>query len=221
MAVGEGLRERKKRRTREEISDVATRLFAEHGFEAVTLAQIAEAAEVSVKTIFNHFGSKEDLYFDRAQEARDALLDAISGRPPGTTILAAVRSLLTDNLAPFPGVGWEGLREPAGYARFAAFLATQDRSPALRARRLTLGEEIGAALIGVLAAALARAPDDPAVEALAAAILAAYQLRDRWLRRAIAEAAPAEEVERRVRAVVDEAVARLATAFADLDRPAA
>jgi len=46
----------------------ATQLFAEHGFDTVTLAQIAEASDVSIKTIFNHFGSKEDLHFDRVEE---------------------------------------------------------------------------------------------------------------------------------------------------------
>ena len=105
-AAGEGLRERKKQRTRREISDVATRLFAEHGFEQVTLSQIAEAAEVSVKTIFNHFGSKEDLYFDRADELREGVVATIAGRAPGTTVLGALRALMVDNLVPFPGTGW-------------------------------------------------------------------------------------------------------------------
>src|SRR3954465_5975723 len=77
---GIGLRERKKARTRLEISDVATRLFAEHGFEEVTLSQIAAAAEVSIKTIFNYFGSKEELYFDRADEMRDAVIATIAER---------------------------------------------------------------------------------------------------------------------------------------------
>ena len=69
-AAQPGLRERKRLRTRREISDVATRLFVERGFERVTLAEIAEAADVSVKTIFNHFGSKEELFFDRVDEVR-------------------------------------------------------------------------------------------------------------------------------------------------------
>src|SRR4051794_37232709 len=63
-----GLRAFKKARTRLAISDVATRLFVEHGFEHVTVAQIAEAAEVSTKTVFNYFTSKEELFFDRAED---------------------------------------------------------------------------------------------------------------------------------------------------------
>ena len=219
--VPEGLRERKKRRTRRDISDVATRLFFEHGFEAVTLAQIAEAAEVSVKTIFNHFGSKEDVYFDRADELRAALVEAVGARPPGTRVLESLRALLADNRAPFPGVGWGPLSDPAGYEELRAFLATQDRSPALRARRLTLVEEIGGELTGVLAGELGRDPGDPSLLSLAATIVAALHLRDRTLRAAMAEGAPAAEVERRVRAVVEDVFGRLATAYADVDRPAA
>src|SRR5215212_4864807 len=163
-----GLRERKKLRTRTEISDVATRLFAEHGFEEVTLSQIAAAAEVSIKTIFNYFGSKEDLYFDRAEEARDALVATIVDRDAGTTVLAAVRALLTDNFVPFPGAGWAGMSDPVRAERFRAFMATQDRSPALRARRLTLTQELAERLGEVLPAELGRRPDDPTVRVFVA-----------------------------------------------------
>src|SRR3954449_4428781 len=98
--AADGLRDRKKRRTREAISDTATQLFIEHGFEEVTLAQIADAAEVSVKTIFNHFGSKEDLYFDRAGEMLEGLRTTIVDRPAGMTTLEALRRLLTENVVP-------------------------------------------------------------------------------------------------------------------------
>jgi AcrR family transcriptional regulator len=215
----EGLRERKKRRTREEISGVATRLFFEHGFEQVTLAQIAAAAEVSVKTIFNHFGSKEDLYFDRAGELQAALVETIVDRPAGTTVLGALRALLRDNRVPLRGEGWSGLEDDAAYAGFRAFLATQDRSPALRARRLTLGEELAAQLAPVLGAELRSDPDGPAVQALVAMLLAVMHLRDRVLRGAVAAGAPPAELRRRVTAVVDEAFDRLCAAFGDLDRP--
>ena len=216
--TGEGLRERKKRRTRLEISDVATRLFAEHGFEAVTLAQIAEAAEVSVKTIFNHFGSKEDLYFDRAQEVRDGLVGTITGRPAGTTVLESLHRLAAENFVPLPGQDWAALHDPEGLARFRAFLSTQDRSPALRARALTLTTELAAELARVLAAELGRERGDAAVLALTAMIVATLSLRAHVLSRAIAEGVAPAEVERRVRAAVDEAFGRLARAFDDVDR---
>src|SRR4051812_43175414 len=100
-----GLREAKKARTRLAISDVATRLFAERGFERVTLAEIAEAADVSVKTIFNYFASKEDLFFDRADELIDGIVATIEQRPHGITVTEALHQLLRDNVVPFPGAG--------------------------------------------------------------------------------------------------------------------
>jgi AcrR family transcriptional regulator len=215
----DGLRERKKRRTRQEISDVATRLFAEHGFERVTLSQIAEAADVSVKTIFNHFGSKEDLYFDRADELRASLVATIAGRPAGTTVLGALRALLVDNLVPFPGVGWRGLEEPTRYEEFRRFMATQDASPALRARRLTLSQELAGPLAEALAAALRPGTPEAAIRTLAAMLVAALLLRDGALRAAVAAGAPPRAVRRRVTAEVEEAFGRLEVAFGDLDEP--
>jgi len=210
-----GLRERKKARLRQEISDVATRLFAEHGFEQVTLAQIADAAEVSVKTIFNHFGSKEELYFDRANEIEDTFARTITERAPGVTALAALRSLLVENLVPFSGRGWEGADDP----RLRAFFATQDRSPALQARRLLIGEELSGRLREVLAHQLDRDPDDPPLLSFVAMLTAALALRERVLREAVAEASTTAEVRRRVTAVVDDAFVRLERAFGDVDLP--
>ena len=214
-----GLRERKKLRTRQEISDVATRLFAEHGFEQVTLSQIAAAADVSVKTIFNHFGSKEELYFDRTDEVRASLVATIAERPSGVTVLEALRRLLTDNLGPLRGHGWDGIDDPEGFERLRRFLATQEASPALRARRRTIGEELVEELVPVLASELDRRTDDDAVAALAAMLVAALDVRDRVLRAAVAARLPGQEVRRRVVEVVDASFARLAAAFADVDRP--
>jgi AcrR family transcriptional regulator len=218
-AAVEGLRDRKKRRTRQAISDIATRLFFERGFEAVTLADIADAAEVSVKTIFNHFGSKEDLFFDRADEFRASIVETIADRPPGTTVLAAMRKLLVENLVPFVGAGWEGLPEPGEINGFRAYLATQDRSPALRARRLTMMEEVGDLLTGVIAAELGREPDDPALLSLAAMLGSALELRARVLSHAVLTHRPPDEIRRRVIETVEVTFDRLAAAFADVDRP--
>jgi AcrR family transcriptional regulator len=213
------LRARKKARTRLEISDVATRLFAERGFEEVTLSEIATAAEVSIKTIFNHFGSKEELYFDRADELREALVATIVDRDRGTTVLDALHALLTQNVVPFPGTGWSRMDDPVQMQRLRSFMATQDRSPALRARRLVIGRELGERIAEVLAAELGRRADDPALLALAEMLTATMGLRDRVLRTALAEGVSARTVRRRVVAVVDEAFTRLRAAFGDVDRP--
>src|SRR3954471_6720209 len=135
-----GLRAFKKARTRLAISDVATRLFIEHGFEHVTVAQIAEAAEVSTKTVFNYFTSKEELFFDRAEDVIGARVDAVVERPAGTTVLRALHGVLADRRVPFDTTGWAALREPEHFEMFRSYIATEHASPALRARRLVIAE---------------------------------------------------------------------------------
>lgn len=88
----EGLRERKKRATRDAIATTARRLFAARGFEAVTVAEIAVAADVSEKTVFNHFATKEDLVFAGGEERLAQLQAAIAQRPPGTALLDVFRA---------------------------------------------------------------------------------------------------------------------------------
>ena len=89
--MASGLRERRKQKTRQDISAVAMALFAENGFDKVTILQVAEAAGVSKMTVTNYFARKEDLVFDRAEEIIHSLADAVAGRPPGESLLAAVR----------------------------------------------------------------------------------------------------------------------------------
>src|SRR5262245_48773831 len=86
-----GLRERKKRRTRRTIAAIATRLFAERGFEHVTVAEIASLAEVSTKTVFNYFPTKEDLVLYGREEIEASLLQAIQRRALGESVLTAAR----------------------------------------------------------------------------------------------------------------------------------
>lgn len=220
VAVPQGLRESKKARTRLAISDIATQLFAERGFEHVTVAEIAAAADVSVKTVFNYFATKEDLFFDRAAELVRVLERTIADRPAGTTIGEAFRRLFADNQMPFPGTGWRRLRDPEHYENLRRYLATEEASPDLRARRLVIGDAWCEPLAVAIAADLGRPADDAAVAALAAMILAAMNQRQRVVSSALLARRSPRVVERRVRTTVDETFARIALAFADVDRPA-
>jgi AcrR family transcriptional regulator len=215
------LRAWKKERTRTTISDVATGLFMRDGFEAVTVAQIAAAAEVSVKTVFNYFPSKEDLFFDRADDVIGALVEAVVDRPPGATVVGALHAILADRRVPFDTDGWRGLRDPDGYDRFRRYLETEEASPALRTRRLAIGELWTIRLTQLVAHQLELGPGDPRAAAMATMIAAAMTLRARTLTAAMLERLSARTVERRVRAVVDESFLRLARAYEDIDIPRA
>lgn len=89
MAHDLGLRERKKQQTRETIRQVALRLFAERGFEAVPVTEVARQANVSPATVFNYFPTKEDLFYEPMEVFEEVLLRAVREREVGRTVLAA------------------------------------------------------------------------------------------------------------------------------------
>src|SRR5215216_2240910 len=92
MTAPTGLRERKKQQTREDIARAAMKLFAKHGFDAVTVAEVANAAGVSKMTVFNYFPAKEDLVFPDGEARWTALLNSIRDRPPGASVVAPFRT---------------------------------------------------------------------------------------------------------------------------------
>ncbi|CAL9447039.1 TetR/AcrR family transcriptional regulator [Streptomyces sp. NPDC090994] len=133
--MAEGLRERKKRQTRQYISDVATGLFLARGFDAVTVAEVARAADVSVNTVYNYFPAKEDLFLDRSQGVIDRLARWVRGRRAGESAAAAVlRELREEVESVSPRIGLM-----AGYAEFMRVI---EDSPALRSRLWAIGQEV-------------------------------------------------------------------------------
>ena len=91
LGMASGLRERRKRETRQAISDIATQMFVDRGFGEVTIAQVADAAGVAKMTVTNYFPRKEDLVFDRAEAVIRSLADVVAARAPGESLLAAIR----------------------------------------------------------------------------------------------------------------------------------
>ncbi|MET7699493.1 MULTISPECIES: TetR/AcrR family transcriptional regulator [unclassified Streptomyces] len=133
--MAEGLRERKKRQTRQYISDVATGLFLERGFDAVTIAEVAEAADVSVNTVYNYFPAKEDLFLDRSRGVVDRLARWTRARGKGESAAAAVLRELRDEVqAVSPRLGLMD-----GYARFMQVIHD---APGLRSRLWAIGQEV-------------------------------------------------------------------------------
>jgi AcrR family transcriptional regulator len=89
-------RARKKAQTRQLIRSVAQRLFNEHGFEAVTIADIANECDVAVQTVFNHFATKEELFFDGRASWVDSPAEAVRSRQPSEAPLTALRAYLVE-----------------------------------------------------------------------------------------------------------------------------
>src|SRR3954468_2408159 len=113
--------------TRARISEVATRLFLERGFDAVSVAEVARGAGVSSVTVFNHFPRKEDLFLDRQVDAEELLRSAVRDRAPGVDVTASLRDTtlrLLDARHPLSGVD----------DRSIPFFRTVAASPALVAR---------------------------------------------------------------------------------------
>ncbi|MEU4201615.1 TetR/AcrR family transcriptional regulator [Streptomyces sp. NPDC026294] len=151
--MAEGLRERKKRQTRQHISDMATGLFLERGFDDVTIAEIAEVCEVSVNTVYNYFPAKEDLFMDRGAGLVDRLARYVRGRDAGESAAAAVLRELREQVeAVSPAVG---LTE--GYDRF---LRVIEGAATLKARLWHLQQEQLARLEGTLRQEAGAAADD-------------------------------------------------------------
>jgi AcrR family transcriptional regulator len=98
MSTQPGLRERKKQRTRETIARAAHQLFAERGYHATTLPDIAEAADVSTRTIFAYFPSKEDILFSDFPLMKATLAQALAERPEGEEALDTVRAFILSTL---------------------------------------------------------------------------------------------------------------------------
>lgn len=94
-----GRRERKKAATRAAILEATTSLFLERGFDAVSVREIADQADVSPKTVFTHFSQKEALVFSDEDERHERLVGAISGRAPGTTISDALKAHYLSEIA--------------------------------------------------------------------------------------------------------------------------
>jgi AcrR family transcriptional regulator len=157
----EGLRERKKRAARQTIAATARRLFAARGFDAVTVAEVAAAADVSEKTVFNHFPTKEDLAFAGREEGIAQFAAAITERPPGSSVLDVFRALTHTVLDDLVAGGEEDLLAVATIIRGSRTLQ----------ERLTVGWESGASAITAAIAETSGADEDDPVPAVVARTL--------------------------------------------------
>lgn len=167
MSTPSGRRSRKRLATRQGISNAATRLFLERGFDRVTVDEIADSADVGRMTVFNHFPRKEDLFFDRDEEGRELLREALRQRDPRVAPIEALR-LLAHRL----------VAEGSPYVEFSAasqgFIETIEGSETLQARARAIRDEIAQAVAVTLAECAGRDPADPAAGLAAGLLLATW-----------------------------------------------
>lgn len=153
MSNPPSLRDSKKAATRLMISNVATELFVEHGFENVSVDEIARAADVSRKTVFNYFPRKEDMVFDREDESRELVRQALAarGEEPPVLVFQALMRALADEQHPMFRINQRPIR----------FWSTVADSPALTMRARELQGTLADDLAAMLADAVGRPPADP------------------------------------------------------------
>lgn len=183
------LRERKKEQTRVRIADAALRLFTEQGFDHTTVAEVAAAADVSVKTVFNYFPAKEDLFFDRADEVEQRWLDAVADRDPAEPLLAGLRRRSLSRFADHPN---------GPSAHFRRVLAG---STLLQAR----GQQMWADHEDAIATALSADVDDLTAAVLAHQVLGIHPMALRKVEQWTREGTPDDEVRERVLGLINRA----------------
>jgi len=164
-----GRRERKKNQTRELIAETARRLFAERGFDHVSIAEIARQADVSETTVFNHFRTKEDLVYWRMDTFEDELVGAIRRRAFGESILTAFGRFV---LAPR---GLLAESDPDAVEQLAGLTRMITASPALLAREHEIMARYTESLAALVADETRARPGDVAPWVAANALMGVHQ----------------------------------------------
>ncbi|MGY1691327.1 TetR/AcrR family transcriptional regulator [Geodermatophilus sp. SYSU D01105] len=163
---GPGLRERRRQQTRATIVDAAAELFAERGFDAVSVVEIAQRAGVVEKTVFNHFPVKEGLVFEADPPMRAALLDAVRTRPAGESVTAAAGTFVVRAMS--------GLGAPEAAAGVAEMARIIRGSHTLQVREREILGELTTALAGLIAEETRPEPGELAPWLAAHSVLGLY-----------------------------------------------
>jgi AcrR family transcriptional regulator len=198
-----GLRERKKQQTRQSIAETARGLFVERGFEAVRVAEIARAADVSEKTVFNYFPTKEDLVFWRLEAFEAEILDALRERGPGESALAAFRRFV---LTPRGLIDED---DPAARERLLGITRMITSSPALVAREQQVFLAFTDSLARLLAAEIGAGPDDVEPWVAANAMMGVHRALVRLSRERVLAGATTNELQQELRAAGERALRTL------------
>ena len=199
-------RTRKRLATRQRISDIASRLFVERGFDQVTVDEIAEAADVARMTVFNHFSRKEDMFFDLDEEGREDLLAALQKRDAGTSPIEALRLF----------AHW-AVAEQRPYIRFfepgsERFMKTIRASEALKARARAIRDELTDMLHLALMKAADRHQPDAAAKLAASLLVAVWEVAFLEAHRIFHQSRSIKKANKAFLAIVDQGIRGLKTA---------
>lgn len=207
MSIPSDRRARKRLVTRRAISLAADRLFRERGFDHVTVDEIAAAADVGRMTVFNHFPRKEDMFFDRDEEGREILREALRQRDPRVAPIETLRVLAHRLIA-----------EQAPFLQFSeasqGFIETVERSETLKARARAIRDEIAHDVAEALAECVGRAPTDPDAHLAAGLLLATWTVAFIQAHQTYREQRDAEAAQAAFLALVDQGDLGLKAAMA-------
>ncbi|MET8133084.1 TetR family transcriptional regulator [Streptomyces sp. NPDC005251] len=208
----EGLRERKKRLTRQRLSDTATEMFMEHGFDAVRVAEIAEVCGVSEKTVFNYFPTKESLVLDLGETTMAALRVALAD--PARSAVEAVLQILSGELRGM--TSWIAAQDDPveAAAKVGRFGALTRSTPSLRAYHRDMTDRLVAVAAEVLARRTRMSPDAPEPQIAATALLGLWSIQFQSLRKHLDGVRSPEQVHEAVTADVRRAATLIDTGLA-------
>jgi AcrR family transcriptional regulator len=200
-----GVRESKKRRTRQLIEESAMALFAERGYDNVTMAEIGRRADVSAATVFNHFATKDALIFFGLQRFECRLLDAIRGRPASQSLPQAFRAFVLAMNGALTSAAPEAVR------RLRTIAEIMESSPALLAREQQISGRYTDLLATLIADETVADRDDLQPWIIANALMGVHRALVRHARNALLAGTPSAQIVRQVRR-------QASVAFAHLDR---
>jgi len=169
-----GLRERKKDLMRQHISDTATRMFLERGFDAVRVADVAEASDVSEKTIYNYFPTKESLLLDREEDSVREIEEALGPTGLHVSPVDAVLAILTRELDEI--VDYLTTAPAEDRQMILRFNDLINGTPALKAYRADMMDRLAQVAATALAARAAVDPMDPEPQIAADALMSLWRI---------------------------------------------
>jgi len=207
VAATVGLRERKKQQTRQQIFEAARRLFEKKGFDRVSVAEIARAADVSEVTVFNYFPTKEDLFYGGMEFFEEQLIESVRSRPKGDSAVKAFRRRLL--------VGADRLESKPSAEAILKAAQLVSASPSLVGREREIVERFTARLAELLAQETGAEAEDVEPLTIASALMATHRALVRYVRRRVLAGRRGARLAEDYRSQARRAFARLERGLAD------